>query len=300
MPLVLLFHGWSGHGKDCLDWGWKSLSEREGFILVAPQGLEDCEDGADCEGKTSWNGVGSTESTKSGLQSCDPAYQPHNYSYTSNEIKKGYVHVCDWTTGYDDVGFVASLLEQVSNEVCIDQTRTYLYGCSNGGMFLHQLAQSLPNRFAAIASECGGKPHAGWAKQLPGGSSPISMTLITGDEDTTIPPRPPQTEEEKQGWDGYFYADNVTTLAVYQSHNRCQNANPRPYDTEYNGKGMLCTEVGYDCQGGASVTSCVFHGGHDINWGTSINSIADGPQFSWSFFKQHQLVENASASIILP
>lgn len=300
MPLVFLFHGWGGDAWSYFDWGWKSLAEREGFILVSPQGLADCEEFADCEGKTSWNGAGSTESTKNGIQSCDPAYQPYNYSYISNELKKGYAHACDWTTGYDDVGFVALLLEEISRELCVDQTRTYAYGCSNGGMFLHQLAQSLPNRFAAIASECGGKPHAGWAKQLPGSSIPISVTLITGSMDRTIPPRPPKTEEERQGWDGYLYATNDTTLAVYQNHNGCQNKHPRPYATEYTGKGMNCREIGYDCQGGASVVSCVFHGGHDINRGTSVNSIADGPQFSWSFFKKHQLSIDAFAPVLLP
>jgi len=167
-------------------------------------------------------------------------------------------------------------------------------------MFVHELVHQLPDRFAAIASECGGKPHEGWVKPLPIGSAPVSWVLIAGNTDTTIPPRPPQNEEEKKSWDGYLYATNETVLAAYVQHNQCQLAPARLYETNYTGNDMVCMEVGYDCHGGASVTSCIFNGGHDINRGVSANTIPDGPQFSWSFFKAHPVTRRLAEPVFFP
>lgn len=53
---------------------------------------------------------------------------------------------------------------QLSKSCCYAGS-IFAYGCSNGGLFVHQLARQLPN-FKAIAAACGGKPHQGYSSQL--------------------------------------------------------------------------------------------------------------------------------------
>jgi poly(3-hydroxybutyrate) depolymerase len=57
---------------------------------------------------------------------------------------------CTWSTCYDDVAFVSTLLGYLAAEFVIDEERIFAYGESNGGMFVHYLAQQLPGRLRGI------------------------------------------------------------------------------------------------------------------------------------------------------
>ena len=66
----------------------------------------------------------------------------------------------------DDVGFTEALLDRVEADLCVDRTRIYAMGFSNGGMFVSTLACELNDRIAAVASvagvhllpDCAGRP----------------------------------------------------------------------------------------------------------------------------------------------
>ena len=66
----------------------------------------------------------------------------------------------------DDVGFTRVLLDQLEADLCIDRTRIYALGFSNGGMFASTLACKLGDRIAAVAPvggvhllpDCDGRP----------------------------------------------------------------------------------------------------------------------------------------------
>lgn len=66
----------------------------------------------------------------------------------------------------DDVGFTRALLDRVEADLCIDRTRIYAMGFSNGGMFVSTLACKLNDRIAAVApvagvhllADCAGRP----------------------------------------------------------------------------------------------------------------------------------------------
>ena len=66
----------------------------------------------------------------------------------------------------DDVGFTAALLDDVEADVCVDRTRIFAMGLSNGGMFVSTLACALGERIAAVAPvagvhllpDCDGRP----------------------------------------------------------------------------------------------------------------------------------------------
>merc|ERR1719356_143462 len=88
--------------------------------------MDDCNT-TDCPRYTSWNGVGTTGSTDSKMV-CDPSVQHYNYCYDSCRVRKGACSPCDWTTCYDDVGFIREVLERVQSRLCIDRTRIFARG----------------------------------------------------------------------------------------------------------------------------------------------------------------------------
>lgn len=57
--------------------------------------------------------------------------------------------------GSADPGFVAALLDALADELCVDPTRVYATGLSNGGFFSYTLGCTLSDRIAAIAPVAG-------------------------------------------------------------------------------------------------------------------------------------------------
>ena len=55
----------------------------------------------------------------------------------------------------DDVGFTAKILDRVEAELCVDRSRIFASGWSNGGMFAATLGCALNDRVAAVASVAG-------------------------------------------------------------------------------------------------------------------------------------------------
>ena len=55
----------------------------------------------------------------------------------------------------DDVGFTAEILDRVEADLCIDRSRIFVSGFSNGGMFAATLGCALNDRVAAVAAVAG-------------------------------------------------------------------------------------------------------------------------------------------------
>jgi polyhydroxybutyrate depolymerase len=63
---------------------------------------------------------------------------------------------CAWNNPeQDDVAFVDQVIERVSQQVCIDRSRIYATGFSNGGFMAYRLACERSETFAAVASVAG-------------------------------------------------------------------------------------------------------------------------------------------------
>ncbi len=99
-------------------------------------------------------------------------------------------HLTGWDTGplwdpkVNDVLFVSDLLNQLQTELCIDPTRIYATGFSNGGGMTNKLACDLSGRIAAFVSVAGSYP------PLPGGCHPsraVSILEIHGTGDPVVP-----------------------------------------------------------------------------------------------------------------
>ncbi|GGF40027.1 esterase [Marmoricola endophyticus] len=116
---------------------------------------------------------------------------PAVVAYPDGEVGTGDGYRRAWQgapyqpTGVDDVAFTADLLDHLDDTLCVDPTRTYATGKSNGAGLTTLLACRLPGRFAAIAPVA----PALYPQSQEGceGARPTSVLEIHGVADTTIP-----------------------------------------------------------------------------------------------------------------
>jgi polyhydroxybutyrate depolymerase len=158
-PVVLNFHGGGGNPKAQRKSSQMDLtSDRAGFIAVYPQG---------------------TQSTAS----------PKRFLRKRSRLKrKGFTWnagtCCGWaqSNNIDDVGFTASLLDDLARQFNIDPKRVYATGYSNGAIMCYRLACELPDRIAAIAPVSG-------PMEMPNcnPSRPVSIIHFHGTKDQFAP-----------------------------------------------------------------------------------------------------------------
>ncbi len=89
-----------------------------------------------------------------------------------------------YSSGSDDVDFTTDILDRLQGELCIDRTKTYAAGFSNGGGFVSLLSCKAPDRFAAYAVIAGAmySPDGGCKP-----SRPAPLISIHGDSDPVVP-----------------------------------------------------------------------------------------------------------------
>ncbi len=129
-PLIILLHGHGGTAAQLLGQKgsaaplsvWLDIADREGLVLVAPDGLK----GSD--GKPGWNDCRSD---------------------------------ADSNPSADDTAFVAALIDREVHEDNIDPARVFVMGMSNGGMMTFRVASELGKRvagFAAVSASMAASP----------------------------------------------------------------------------------------------------------------------------------------------
>ena len=84
-----------------------------------------------------------------------------------------------------DVVFVEAVLDSLASRFQVDGERIYATGMSNGGIFCHFLAQTLPGTFAGIAPVCGGIADPGFDWFDP--AEPLDVLIIQGTDDPLVP-----------------------------------------------------------------------------------------------------------------
>jgi polyhydroxybutyrate depolymerase len=129
-PLVLIFHGAGGTGRLYLGKnGWSALSDREGFLAVAPDGT--------------------------------PPDRTRSAQYMKNPLlwNDGSGRGSTGELGTDEPAFVRALLDRLAQRLNVDRQRVYATGHSNGGVLTFLLAEVMGDRFAAIASVAGLPPY---------------------------------------------------------------------------------------------------------------------------------------------
>jgi len=204
MPLIVHHPGWGLTAKkEETGSGIHLYAEAKGYIAVVAQGADD--NSASGGPWYSWNAVGSTQSPGPAGPTCTNAASAPSYCYKSCQ-KCTDKPQCDWTTCDESVtptgtgtknigGFIPGLFNTLESELCIDTTREYASGESNGGMMTYQLGVDLAARLAAIVPEFGSF-HRGFAMAP---SQGVPVLDMHGTRDTTVP------GNVSLSGDGYFY-----------------------------------------------------------------------------------------------
>jgi polyhydroxybutyrate depolymerase len=251
MPLVLGYHGFGGSPQEQAMSGLADRALLDGFVAVFPQG--------------------------SNLGGSTPAY--FNLETVDEPLLA------------DDVGFTGALLDDVEADVCIDRTRIYAMGMSNGGMFASTLACKLDERIAAIAPVAGVHllPHCA--------GRPMPIIITHGTSDPLVPFDESEDgqidatglfEETAGGSAQLRMFEKVVETPVTSSveswarHNGCSLDAPALTTI-----GNMVERTGYtECDnGGDVVLQAVEGGGHE--WPTS--PTLDATARALAFFQDHPL-----------
>ncbi len=164
----------------------------------------------------------------------------------------------------DDVAFTAIILDKLQSDLCIDRTKIYAAGMSNGGGFASMLSCELPDRFAAYAIVSGAMyyPHGDCKPDRP-----TPLITIHSDSDPIVP----------------FAGSTARNLppiynwtAMRADMNNCtkiQTAQPQP---------SIATTTWTGCRDNATVQNVVIHGGGHT-WGQVSND------YLWQFLSQFSL-----------
>jgi polyhydroxybutyrate depolymerase len=177
--------------------------------------------------------------------------------------------------GPDDVQFISELLDYVESDLCVDTTRVYAAGVSNGGGMAALLACRLSSRFAAFASIAGGY------STLPPcqATNPVSVVEVHGTADGVVPydGSPPDRAGAVRPW-----------LAAWRERDGCHGAPavsriaPRVERYEWTG-----------CAEGAAVEHIeIFGGAHQLPGALPPDpgqaSTVSAPWLVWSFLRRHR------------
>jgi polyhydroxybutyrate depolymerase len=164
-PLVFNLHGFGGDiaGQDSST-DLPALAGERGYLVVTPQGasldvpdyLRAAASAAGFEGLAFWNFFGS-----------DPG-----------EVTVAGAKIPLADLGADDVAFIDTLLDKVTDEYCVDADRVFSTGMSNGAGMSTTLGCELGDRFAAIAPVSGVNLSGGCP-----GDDPVSVLAVHGDAD---------------------------------------------------------------------------------------------------------------------
>jgi len=163
----------------------------------------------------------------------------------------------------DDVGFFVRMIDEISTtHACIDRTRVYAGGFSNGGFMSHRLACERSDLFAAIG------PVAGTITVPCASSRPVPVWHIHGTDDWLIP------------YDGNFqYNGAPYSQDIWGDRNGCSNLTSIVYEN-----GRTICRAKNNCDNGADATLCSVDGGsHSYDFSSrGINSA----ETSWEFYSQ--------------
>jgi len=190
-------------------------------------------------------------------------------------------NVGGWTLGstVDDVGFVSTLLDTISNFYNIDQDRIYSTGMSNGGFMSFLLSCQLSNRIAAIASVTGSMTPQTYNNCNPQHPTPILQ--IHGTADGTVP----------YNGDSTWTKSINDVLQYWVDFNDCNSTPSVSNVPDVNSSdGSTVDHIVYS-EGNNCVTTehfKVFNGDHDWPgaWGNmDINASAE----VWKFFSQYSI-----------
>jgi polyhydroxybutyrate depolymerase len=205
----------------------------------------------------------------------------------------------------DDVAYVGAILDYVGAQLCVDRSRVYSTGMSNGAMMSVRLACSLSNRIAAIGPVAGSYyPPMSATTVNPGETCPHTaprpVIAFHGTADTSVPFN---GGAGTNGVDFRLPIDDNTpaedVIADWAAHNGCAGARQETQiDTE-----VRLIEYGACADGAIVQLYAVDGGGHTWPGSFDVPSLGyttqqiDATDLIWAFFTQYTLPD-ADADLV--
>lgn len=193
----------------------------------------------------------------------------------------------------DDVHFVATMIDAISEEHRIDPKRIYATGISNGAIFSHYLAARLADRIAAIAAVVGGIADPFAARFDP--AQPVSVLIFQGTDDPLVPFDGGEVARGKRG----KILSTAETVKKWVQRDGCAPI-ARTGAVPDNDPDDGCRaewSTWSSCRGGTEVTLYTLHGaGHTWPGGAQylplflIGKVCrdiDATEVIWNFFRRH-------------
>lgn len=234
-PLVIMLHGATANGKnDVGRYGWEHMADSNGFIVAGPDGMT--------------------------LRAGEPE-SPTNYrSWNQGGGRTTSIGAAN------DVGFIATMIDEIARTNAIDRRRVYVAGFSSGGGLAHRLGTELAGQVAAISASAAGLPPT---YSRPARGMPILISA--GDRDPVTP----------VAGNGSFVADSHRTLIdKWRALDDCPAAREIPAAAN------LLIEASGPCRDGSEVRYILMIG---VDHAWLRTSQIDLTQTSWDFFKRFSL-----------
>lgn len=260
LPLIVQLHGYGNDVTDMAVTGLDALGDMEGFVVATP--------------------VGRGSMPRWLFELDTPAL--------------------DVTSANPDIAFIGSLIERLGRGLCLDASRIYTTGLSNGAWLTSALPCALGDRIAAIVNTVAGVVDFEAACHP---DRPVPVIAFHGSADTILPMEggfdPELLAELQLDTGGSFGGDNPVwavpirkRMAGLAGRDGCQ---PKPVSRPISGD---AERLVWTCPAGADVQLVVVDGGgHD--WPRPEPGPSDAPGASprkvdatrliWDFFSEHPL-----------
>ncbi len=177
--------------------------------------------------------------------------------------------------GVDDVGFVDAMVAEIASNYCVDQSRLFACGFSNGGMLSHRLACESSDTFAAVGAVAGTM-----AIEECTPTRPVPVMHFHGTSDFVVP------------YNGGIFgtASVADTVTGWTTRNGCTDSMVS-FD-----QGDATCETHGGCSENATVTICTLNGGghqwpggESAGPGGTINMDIFASEALLDFFDQHPM-----------
>ncbi len=145
----------------------------------------------------------------------------------------------------NDVDFIATVIETVQNQVCVDERRVVAVGMSNGAYLAYRIACEAPDMFAAIAPVVGSLS----AELSCVDGRAVSVFALSGSQDSLV-----RREQ---------------SVAQFIEINGCSDTT----EIGYQNGDVTCT-IHTDCDDDAEVTHCIVDGGGHCFFGDNDNYLS--------------------------
>ena len=251
-PLVLVLHGGGGRSMTMLKkTDFSSVSEKEGFICVYPNGIS-------------------------------------RFPFLFRSWNGGYCCGVAFEKNIDDVDFIKNLITRVCSQFTIDNKRIYITGHSNGAIMTYRLGSELSYMIAAIApvaGSIGGQANTETPPYIiPEPVYPVSVVAFHGQLDENVPYNGGQGNRSR----GYGSDLSVKeSIGFWVTHNKC---NPVP-EIQISTSGNIVQKMYRCGVNNTEVyLYTILNGGHGwpgSDVGDRPTQEISATELIWDFFKEH-------------